>query len=207
MIIRNDIVLATVISLQLLWAPEALAGRDEATERIDLEAFSILPPDGPAWQTRTRTAQFEAARLLDGNPIHTFALNAREYPPSPAPIESLQELLRAIQAATEKESRNPARFMLTSYEVTESTRLALECVEYRKRWNDNEVPIAHGTKLIMVAHGLICIHPQERHRLIEVSYSYRSATGTLTTEQEHEGVRFLESVRAWQSASPLDASD
>lgn len=196
MIIRSDIVLAIVASFQLLWTTEALAGRDEVMERVNLEAFSIVPPSGPAWKARTWPAQFEAGRLLDGNLRHTFALNAREYPPSPEPVESLQGLLLAIQAATEKESRNPARFTLTNYEVVESTRLALDCVEYRKRWDDNEGLKAHGTKLIMVAHGLICIHPQDRYRLIEVSYSYRSTTGSLTTAQEHEGVRFIESVQA-----------
>jgi len=206
-IIRSHIVLAIIVPLQFLYTAEALAGRDEAIERIHLEAFSILPPGGTEWQARSQPAQFEAGRLLDGNPLHTFVLKAKEYPPSPAPVDSLHELLLAVQAAAEKESRKPGRFKLTSHEVVEATRLALECVEYRKRWNDQAAPNAQGTKLLMGAHGLICIHPQARHRLIEVSYSYRSATGSLTTEQEHEGVRFLESVRARQKVAPGDESD
>lgn len=206
-ITRSHIALAIAASVSLLWAAESLAGRDEAVAPGELEAFSVLPPVGLEWQVRVHRGQFEAARSIGANALHTFILQAREYPPAPAPVESVQELALAVQAAAEKESRSPARYELTSQEAVEATRVALECVEYRKRWNDHGAPKTQGVKLIMSVHGLICIHPQERHRLIEVSYSHRSADGLLPAALEREGERFLGSLRPRPKAAPSAASD
>lgn len=207
MVTGSCIALAIGISISLLWTAEALASRDESMARVELEAFSVVAPSGPDWQARKRPSQFEAARLLGGDTQHTFILNAREYPPAPDSVDSVEKLQAAIEASAEKEARSQARFELKSYEVIRATRIALDCVEYRKRWIDQEAPKANERESIMVAHGLVCIHPQQRNRLIEISYSHRSSNESLPAKREQEGTRFLESLRASSKAVFSDSND
>jgi len=185
-------VLACLIALK---APVAFAAEDMAATRVELKAFSILPPFGADWRSQIGAGRLEAGRSLDGIPQHTIILIAEEYPLAPEPVASVAVLLDAFRAAAANEPRMAGRYELVSHSETTTDRLGMACVEYEKRWNDHGGHATQGQHLIMASHGLVCVHPRSARRVIEVSYSHRSATGMVPPEAVREGKRFLESLK------------
>jgi hypothetical protein len=51
-------------------------------------------------------------------------------------------------------------------------------------------------KLLMVAHGFICIPPDLSDHLIEINYSSRNLSGNIPQELTNEGEAFINSLQA-----------
>lgn len=96
----------------------------------------------------------------------------------------------------EKEARTSERFELMSHSEQVIKQLGMECVKYHKFWKDRGAPATQYAKLVTVAQGLVCIHPESRKHLVEISYSTRNDLGVVPDEAKHEGERFIESLQA-----------
>jgi hypothetical protein len=164
-----------------------------------------MAPYSSIWRSEKKSDQlFMAGRSLNGNPIHSFLLEAKEYPPAPTPVTSCQELLNVVQAAAEKEAEQPGRYEMVEHTESVVMQSDIPCVKYQKRWIDHGGRATQYKELKMGAVGLLCVHPQKPRHLIEVSYSYRSDSDSLPLEVEREGVSFLESLRTLPRARQVE---
>ena len=174
-----------------------IAAAQEPTDKeYKLEAFSVTLPTNVVWRRiKSEPNQLEIGHSL-GNSIYTFTLSAREYPLLPEPVASVSDLLVYIRNAAEKETKAKGRYQMTSHSETITNRLGFECVEFQKSWIDHGAAIIKDKELVMLANGLICIHPESAYRLIEISYSSRNNSGTVPLEIKNEGESFVNSLRA-----------
>lgn len=185
---KRMLTLGTSVALQML---SITAG---AADRLKLESFSVQPPAGSGWQRKTDQHSISIGRSIDGNPLHTFGMIIREYPPLPEPVGSINNILTPFSAAAKKEAQLPGRYLLTNHSETITQHLNMSCIKYEKKWKDQGGSSTGFRELIMAAHGLICIHPTSERKLVEVSYSHRSPSGVLSAKLEKKGKSFLQSL-------------
>ncbi len=174
--------------------PLVVIAENASSNRINLEAFSVEHPSDPSWRSRHSPGRVVLGRVLDNN-LHTFSLEAREYPPASVPVGNIYEVLGGYRYAVEKEAMNKGRFEITHHFERISLKRSMECIEYHKSWKDHGDEATSFNELTMVAHGLLCVHPDARERLIEVSYSVRNDSGIVPGDAQTEGSAFLASVR------------
>jgi hypothetical protein len=123
-------------------------------------------------------------------------LQAREYPLSPEPVDSLMTLLDAIQRKRYKEKLIKGRFELKTHSESITNRLGFGCVEYEMTMLDNGGSATQYSKLVINVHSLICVHPESPRRIIEINYSSRNATGEIPLAAQQEGDSFINSLQA-----------
>lgn len=205
MTIAIKLVIFFIILLTFVGSTVSFAVEKAAQRQVDLRWFLVLAPDSSVWQSEKTSDQlFVAGRSLADTPYHTIVLQAKEYPPAPAPVTSAQELLKGVQAAAEKEANQPGRYEMVEHTESVVMQSGISCVRYQKRWIDHGGRATQYKELKMGASGLVCVHPQEPRQLIEVSYSYRSDSASLPLEVEREGGDFLESLRALPPARQVE---
>jgi hypothetical protein len=163
---------------------------------FELQAFVVRLPLNPEWLKKHSFNQINLGCSIDGSPLHTFSLTAREYPVAPEQINSVVTLLKHTVNAYNNEALKEGRYKLTSHSETTTNRLGINCVEYNKSWVDYGGISTLNKKLLMVAHGSICIHPDSSDRLIEINYSSRNLSGNIPQELINEGEAFINSLQA-----------
>jgi hypothetical protein len=189
--------LFAIAMVTLLGSTASFAVEKIAQRQVDLRWFKVLAPVSSVWQCEQTSDQlFMAGRTLGGNPFYTLVLQAEEYPPAPTPVTSGQELLNGVQAAAEKEAKQPGRYEMVEHTESVVMQSDITCVKYQKRWIDHGGQATQHKELKMGASGLVCVHPKAPTHLIEVSYSYRSDRYLLPLEVEREGRAFIKSLRA-----------
>jgi hypothetical protein len=184
-----------IIILCVLGSVTASSG--EEANNPPLISFTVETPTTDMWQKQSNSKHLLYGKSI-GDEYSTFTIEAREYPVSPEPIESISSLLILLQTIFDKRmnNQNSGRNEMISHSEEIVKVNNLDCVKYQRRWVDHGGIATNNKELIMLATGYICIHPEFKNQLIEVNYSSRNSSGILTSEIKTEGERFINSIRA-----------
>ncbi|WP_028582191.1 hypothetical protein [Desulfogranum japonicum] len=119
------------------------------TDNLSLEAFTVDPPVSEKWQNQSKPKHLLYGCSI-GDRYSTFTLEAREYPISPEPIDSISSLYSQIQNLEQKriKTQNNGRYEMTSHSEEILKINNLKCVKYQKRWIDHGDTATQNTELI-----------------------------------------------------------
>jgi len=170
------------------------------SQRLDFDAFSILPPNGENWSV-VNPAVFRqqipdllvifSKTVTPPSRFHTVTATVRggRLPNSAGSrTELLQLLARNNFVQTEQ------RYRPVSFNIAPDKTLAPDCLRYDGVIEDRGVPGYPGSLFIWDQHGFVCLHPYVQEGAIDIQYSQRWLQGEQPLLLEVEGESFLRSL-------------
>jgi YVTN family beta-propeller protein len=168
-------------------------------QRVQLEGFSIVPPQGEHWFVAPSLPKDEVWRSVaayvkqtdddtPGNIIWaTVAVANLE-----TAFQSREQLLESIIRARHTELR-AARFRL--HEFRSAPAATPGCYRYEAVTEDRGVTQHPGVVFLLSLRHLICLHPDSPTLAVNVAYSVRRQVGRPAVSLESEGEPFIGSLK------------
>lgn len=167
----------------------------DATQRLVLQSFSVLPPRGENWRILERGVdhiffgkQFrEAANRGDSliAIVETRKVNAR--------FQTPMEFLEFVERSS-KEELSHQRYRPLRFKATVDSSLGPTCVQVESAAEDSGVAQFPGSRFLIAAYGFDCLHPHVPGLVVKIAYSTRFPLGVQIPSIEAEVVPFLKSL-------------
>ena len=215
---EDDAMVSTQTVLALHNSHEfAPAGNPNPAARIQIDGFSILPPQGehwieepypPAgeggWNTRTLFIKIIAQEQPQLGPhsviavVQTFDLRA-DARQKLADKDSRRRFLAAMSEALVKSTKaraevEPNKYRLISAKADPDYTLGYDCLRFDLTGELLAVPHFEGRTFVLDVHTYRCIDPTHA-MIVELSYSQRTPRGINPIDVTSEGEPFLKSLR------------
>ena len=161
--------------------------------RISSLGFSFIPPPGAHWLEKYGESSIKYLKKIDptNGTLFTSATELHTQQRYPTP-DAFKEYIRNKRKPNEVPSRytNP----LTSYAL--ESGIAPFCVRYHEQYEDRGAKNLNGRDfLIVLNHGLICLHPDNPKVGVDIYYSYRYPPNVKDEGLIHEGEEFVNSLK------------
>ena len=169
-------------------------------QRLEFDAFSILPPDGEGWSLMN-PAPFRkgipdllvlfSKTATPASRFHTVTATVRggRLPNmAGSRAEILQQLASINFVQTEQ------RYRPVTFNISPDKTLAPDCLRYDGVIEDRGVHGYQGSVFLWDQHGFVCIHPYVPEGAIDIQYSQRWPQGEQPLPLEAEGEAFLRSL-------------
>lgn len=161
--------------------------------RISSLGFSFIPPPGTHWLEKYGESSmnyFKKTNPTNGT-LFTSATELHTQQGYPTP-EVFKEFIKNKRNPNEV----PPRYTnaITSY--TLESGIAPFCVRYHEQYEDRGAKNLYGRDfLIVLNHGLICLHPDNPKVGVDIYYSYRYPPNDKDEGFIHEGEEFVNSLK------------
>jgi hypothetical protein len=150
----------------------ACASQPKEPPRIMMEGFSIAAPNEKEWIVAKRSPVMTVIGKPGRFSGETFTMQATvvELPPS----ESTNELVRHVESIQRKEL-DPKRYRVFKFEVSQQTVQGQACALSRVEAAERTAEVGTGSPVntMLETQTLVCPHPKNPLRGINVAYSHR----------------------------------
>lgn len=173
---------------------------DRSGQRMRLEGFSIVPPQGENWFSTPVSAQDAVWRSVAG-----FIKQPPQQTPGTAvwattavanlvdtPFQGPDQLLEQLVRSREAELQSP-RFRLLEFKTAAGPSSG--CRRYDAVAEDRGVNEFPGTVFILTVHHTICLHPNVPTMAVNMAYSERRREGQPAAPMTAEGEPFLRGLQ------------
>ncbi len=168
--------------------------------RISTLGFSFIPPPGTNWVEEFGEHSIKYIKKMepiDGTLFGTVTeLQTQQTFPTP-------DALKQYITNKRKPNTTPPRYANTKTSYSLEPRIAPFCVRYQEQFEDwGANNLSRRSFLIVVNHGLICLHPENPKVLVDILYSYRCPPANKDKRLISEGEEFINSLKMLLSNKP-----
>jgi YVTN family beta-propeller protein len=172
---------------------------ERSGQRVQLEGFSVIPPQGDQWFVAPslpkddvwRTVAAYVKRTGDDTPGNivwaTVAVANLE-----TAFQSREQLLESVIRVRQTELRG-ARFRLLEFRSAPGATAG--CYRYEAVTEDRGVKDFPGVTFVLTLRHAICLHPDSPTLAVNVAYSERRRLGMPAVTVESEGEPFIGSLK------------
>lgn len=169
-----------------------------STERVAVGGFSVLAPTGSDWDRRILDDELVIHRLLEQAWSQKLVLDLKVLHAFEEPVHPY-DLLAMVRMMASTADRGDRLEVLDHAEKL-IRHEGMDCADFQVVMTENAPVGSPPGFAYVMGRGMICAHPSDRRRVVDVEYVVRNLDGRLLAVDQQAGNAFVESIR-WQ---PLD---
>jgi hypothetical protein len=168
--------------------------------RISSLGFSFIPPPGTNWLEEfgeNQITYIKKMEPIDGTLFGTVTeLQTQQTFPTP-------DALKHYITNKRKSNTTPPRYANTKTSYSLQPGIAPFCVRYLEQFEDWGAKNLYGRSfLVIMNHGLICLHPDNPKVLVDIYFSYRYPPDNKDKKLISEGEELINSLKMLRPNKP-----